>query len=97
MSDTPIADAIRSEATGATRPGQYERLMSLAKFVDKMEGAASAVSTDSGDYKPTETELEFVLKVLLWLYEWADDGALRDDISHVRFVLDELIAEGETW
>lgn len=35
-----IADAIRSEAAASSRPGQYERLMSLAKFVDKMESAS---------------------------------------------------------
>lgn len=38
MTNTPIADSIRSEAALSSRPGQYERLMALAKFVDKMEG-----------------------------------------------------------
>lgn len=42
--------------------------------------------------RPTERQIEAALSVLLWLHEHSDDGALRDEISHVRNALDDASA-----
>ena len=38
--------------------------------------------------RPTLDEIETALDVLLWLYENTDDGHARDDVSRVRYMLD---------
>lgn len=43
--------------------------------------------------KPTYNEFQTALDVLMWLFEYVDDGSLRDEISHVRH---ELHNEAET-
>jgi hypothetical protein len=39
---------------------------------------------------PTHDDIETALSVLLWLHEDSTDGRARDEISHVRYMLDEL-------
>ena len=38
--------------------------------------------------RPTLDEIEAALDVLLWLYENTADGHARDDVSRVRYMLD---------
>ena len=38
--------------------------------------------------RPTPDEIETALDVLLWLHEVTDDGHARDDVSRVRYMLD---------
>lgn len=44
-----------------------------------------------GERRPTVRQLEAALAVLLWLYEHAEDGSDRDEISHVRYLLDKEV------
>lgn len=39
--------------------------------------------------RPTDEQFETALAVLLWLHEHCGDGGDRDEVSHVRFLLDE--------
>jgi hypothetical protein len=43
------------------------------------------------DKRPTDRQIEAALDVLLWLHEHTDDGRDRDEISHVRHLLDEVV------
>ena len=45
--------------------------------------------------RPTLDEIETALDVLLWLYEVTDDGHARDDVSRVRYMLDNPAWESE--
>jgi hypothetical protein len=38
-------------------------------------------------YYPTKGQIRVALDVLMWLSEHCDDGALRDEIGHVRHEL----------
>jgi len=42
--------------------------------------------------RPGIRRVETALGVLLWLHEQSESGADRDEISHVRFLLDQLSA-----
>ena len=41
--------------------------------------------------RPSRRRIESALNVLGWLSEHTDDGADRDEIGHVRYLLDEVL------
>jgi hypothetical protein len=54
-------------------------------------GVAAAEAVLADDARPTNAEMETAMAVLLWLHSHVvGSGADRDDISHVRHLLDQI-------